>query len=51
MLGKNLKNKYALTDKGLSNARKGAFWTVIVNLIAMFGAAVVALTAKKRENN
>ncbi|MBR3298434.1 MAG: ABC transporter ATP-binding protein [Clostridia bacterium] len=41
MLGENLKRKYALTDKGLSNARKGAFWTVIVNLIAMFGAGIL----------
>lgn len=41
MLGENLKRKYALTDKGLSNARKGAFWTVIVNLIAMFGVGIL----------
>lgn len=29
--------KYALTAEGVKNIRLGAFWTVIVNLVAMFG--------------
>ena len=37
MLGEKLKKKYALTDKGLANTKKGAFWTVIVNLVMMAG--------------
>ena len=27
MFGEKFKKKYALTDKGLSNTKKGAFWT------------------------
>lgn len=34
---KGMKEKYALTDEGVKNIRLGAFWTVIVNLVAMFG--------------
>lgn len=34
---KSMKEKYALTDEGVKNIRIGAFWTVVVNLIAMFG--------------
>ena len=37
MFGENLKKKYALTDKGLLNTKKGAAWTVVVNLIMMAG--------------
>lgn len=32
-----MREKYALTAEGAKNIRLGAFWTVIVNLIAMFG--------------
>ena len=35
MFSKNFQRKYALTDQGLRNVRKGAFWTVIVNLVVM----------------
>ncbi len=41
MFGKNFQKKYALTDKGLTNARKGAFWTVIVNLTMMAGMGIL----------
>ena len=34
---KGMKEKYALTDEGVKNIRLGAFWTVVVNLVAMFG--------------
>jgi ATP-binding cassette subfamily B protein len=34
---KSMKDKYALTDAGAKNVRLGAFWTVVVNLVAMFG--------------
>lgn len=41
MFGEKLKKKYALTDKGLNNTKKGAFWTVIVNLIMMAGMGIL----------
>ena len=37
MFGRNFQRKYALTDQGIKNTKKGAFWTVIVNLIVMAG--------------
>lgn len=37
MFGRNFQRKYALTDQGVRNTKKGAFWTVIVNLIVMAG--------------
>ena len=41
MLGENLKKKYALTDKGVLNTKKGAAWTVVVNLIMMAGMGIL----------
>lgn len=41
MFGKEFQRKYALTDQGVSNTKKGAFWTVIVNLIVMGGAGIL----------
>ena len=43
MFGKNFKRKYALTDKGVQNVKKGTLWTVIVNLIVMGGISVLYL--------
>ena len=43
MFGENLKKKYALTDKGVLNTKKGAVWTVIVNLIMMAGMGILYL--------
>ncbi|MBP3866371.1 MAG: ABC transporter ATP-binding protein, partial [Eggerthellaceae bacterium] len=37
MFGEKFKRKYALTDQGVANAKKGAAWTVVVNLVMMFG--------------
>lgn len=37
----NIKRKYALTDQGVVNTKKGAAWTVIVNLITMGGAGIL----------
>ncbi len=39
MFGEKFQRKYALTDQGVQNTKKGAFWTVIVNLVVMGGAA------------
>ena len=46
MFGKNFKRKYALTEKGVQNVRKGTFWTVIVNIVVMGGVSVLYLLMK-----
>ena len=43
MFGKNFQRKYAITDQGVKNAKKGAFWTVIVNLVVMGGMGILYL--------
>ena len=43
MFSKKFQRKYALTDQGLKNTKKGAFWTVIVNLIVMGGMGILYL--------
>ena len=37
MFGEKFKRKYALTDQGVANVKKGVAWTVVVNLTMMFG--------------
>ncbi len=46
MFGANFKRKYALTDKGVQNVKKGTFWTVIVNIVVMGGVSVLYLLMK-----
>ena len=41
MFSKKFQRKYALTDQGVQNVRKGTFWTVIVNLIVMGGVSIL----------
>lgn len=41
MFNKNFKRKYALSDRGVSNTKKGTFWTVIVNLVVMGGMGIL----------
>ena len=41
MFGKEFQRKYALTDQGVKNIKKGTFWTVIVNLLAMGGVGIL----------
>ena len=43
MFGEKFKKKYALTDKGVLNTKKGAAWTVVVNLIMMAGMGILYL--------
>ena len=43
MFSKKFQQKYALTDQGLKNTKKGAFWTVIVNLVVMGGVSILYL--------
>ncbi|MCR4634248.1 MAG: ABC transporter ATP-binding protein/permease [Erysipelotrichaceae bacterium] len=41
MFGKGFQRKYALSEQGVRNVKKGAFWTVIVNLTVMAGAGIL----------
>ena len=43
MFSKSFQRKYALTDQGVKNTKKGAFWTVIVNLVVMDGMGILYL--------
>ena len=43
MFSKKFQRKYALTDQGVKNTKKGAFWTVIVNLVVMGGMGILYL--------
>ncbi len=43
MFGENLRRKYALTEQGLKNTKKGALWTVIVNITVMCGIGILYL--------
>ncbi len=43
MFGKEFQRKYALSDQGIRNAKKGTFWTVIVNLVVMGGMGILYL--------
>ena len=43
MFSKKFQRKYALTDQGLRNTKRGAFWTVIVNLVVMGGMGILYL--------
>ena len=43
MFWEKFQRKYALTDQGVRNTKKGAFWTVIVNLVVMAGMGILYL--------
>lgn len=43
MFGQNFQRKYALTDQGVRNTKKGTFWTFLVNLIVMGGMGILYL--------
>ncbi|WP_407426564.1 ABC transporter ATP-binding protein [Treponema sp.] len=47
MFGESFKRKYALTDSGVSNTKKGMFWTVIVNFVVMAGMGILYLLMEK----
>lgn len=47
MFGKDFQRKYALTDQGVENTKKGAFWTIIVNLVVMGGVGILYLLMTK----
>jgi ATP-binding cassette subfamily B protein IrtB len=43
MFGDNFKRKYALSDKGVANTKKGMVWTIVVNLVVMGGVGILFL--------
>lgn len=43
MFGEKFKRKYALSDSGVSNTKKGMAWTIIVNLTVMAGMGILYL--------
>ena len=43
MFGAKFQRKYALTDQGVQNTKKGTFWTVAVNLVVMGGVSILYL--------
>ena len=43
MFSKSFQRKYALTDQGVRNAKRGTLWTVIVNLVVMGGMGILYL--------
>ena len=43
MFSKEFQRKYALTDQGLKNTKRGAVWTVITNLVVMGGMGILYL--------
>lgn len=43
MFGTNFQKKYALTDQGVQNTKKGTFWTIVVNLVVMGGVGILYL--------
>ena len=43
IFNEKFKRKYALSDTGVLNVKKGMFWTVIVNLVVMCGMGILYL--------
>ena len=43
MFGEKFQRKYALTDQGVRNTKKGTFWTVIVTLVVLGGVSILYL--------
>lgn len=43
MIGEKIRQRYALTEQGLVNFRKGTAWTLVVNLVVMGGISILYL--------
>ncbi len=50
MFSEKFKRKYALSDKGVSNIKKGIIWTVVVNMIVMGGMGILYFLMLKLMN-
>jgi len=43
LFGKKFQRKFALSDQGVANVKKGTLWTAIVNLVVMGGMGILYL--------
>ena len=43
LFDKKFQRKFALSDQGISNVKKGTLWTVVVNLVVMGGMGILYL--------
>ena len=43
MFGEKFKRKYALSDNGVENIKKGIFWTIVVNLVVIGSMGILYL--------
>ena len=43
MFGKDFQRKYALSEQGVKNVKKGTLWTVVTNLVVMGGMGILYL--------
>ena len=43
MFSKDFQRRYALSDQGIKNTKKGTLWTVITNLVVMGGMGILTL--------
>lgn len=41
MFEKEFQRRYALSDQGIQNTKKGTFWTVVTNLVVMGGMGIL----------
>lgn len=46
IFNEKFRRKYALSDRGIVNIKKGMFWTVVVNLVVMGGMGLLYLLMK-----
>ena len=47
MFGKEFQRKYALSEQGVKNVKKGTLWTVVTNLVVMGGMGILYLMMEK----
>ena len=47
LFDERFQRKFALSDQGVSNVKKGTLWTVIVNLVVMGGMSILYLLVKQ----
>ncbi len=43
LFGEKFRKKYALSEAGEANVKRGTFWTVVTNLIVMAGVGLLFL--------
>ena len=46
IFGEKFRKKYALSEAGEANVKKGVFWTVVTNLLVMSGIGLLYLLMK-----